>query len=39
MFVIGFYLMKKYAKKGPVPEQDTTPFDGHVQLSTEGAQS
>ena len=39
MFVIGFYLMKKYAKKGPVPEKQSTPFDGNAQLSAEGAQS
>lgn len=31
--------MKKYAKKGPVPEQQSTPFDGNAQLSAEGAQS
>jgi cytochrome d ubiquinol oxidase subunit I len=22
MFIIGFYLMKKFAKKGPVPPED-----------------
>ena len=37
MFVIGFYLMKKYAKKGPVPPEDDNKLDDAIGLGTQGA--
>ncbi|WP_394222386.1 cytochrome ubiquinol oxidase subunit I [Alteromonas gracilis] len=41
MFIIGFYLMKKFAKKGPVPpsdEQPETEFD-LIDLDEQGAKA
>ena len=39
MFIIGFYLMKKFAKKGPVPPNDTqTDSDlDFVDMDSKGA--
>lgn len=39
MFVIAFYLMKKFAKKGPVPPEDAGNDDSVIGLSTQGAKS
>ena len=41
MFIIGFYLMKKFAKKGPVPPEDKQPdteFD-LIDLDEQGAKA
>ena len=41
MFIIGFYLMKKFAKKGPVPPEDKqsdTEFD-LIDLDEQGAKA
>ena len=41
MFIIGFYLMKKFAKKGPVPPEDTkteTELD-LIDLDEQGAKA
>lgn len=36
-FVIGFYLMKKYAKQGPVPPSDPEPANETIGLDAKGA--
>ena len=41
MFIIGFYLMKKFAKKGPIPPADKQPdteFD-LIDLDEQGAKA
>ena len=41
MFIIGFYLMKKFAKKGPIPPEDKQPdteFD-LIDLDEQGAKA
>lgn len=37
MFIIGFYLMKKFAKKGPVPPEDKANVDAEIGLAAKGA--
>ncbi len=37
MFIIGFYLMKKYAKTGPVPPEDKAELDSAMGLGIKGA--
>ncbi len=37
MFIIGFYLMKKFAKKGPVPPDDNKALDDELGLDIKGA--
>lgn len=37
MFVISFYLMKKFAKKGPVPPKDEVQEDDALGLDIKGA--
>ena len=37
MFIIGFYLMKKFATKGPVPPQERETEDSVIGLNTKGA--
>ena len=37
MFIIAFYLMKKFAKKGPVPPEDNEVLDDELGLTMKGA--
>ena len=37
MFIIGFYLMKKFARKGPTPPADKVTTDSVIGLDTKGA--
>jgi cytochrome d ubiquinol oxidase subunit I len=39
MFIIGFYLMKKYAKQGPVPPADKAALNSEMGLDIEGAKA
>ncbi|MBU2886558.1 cytochrome ubiquinol oxidase subunit I [Gilvimarinus agarilyticus] len=37
MFIIAFYLMKKFAQKGPVPPEDPKTVDAEIGLTSQGA--
>ncbi|WP_439135682.1 cytochrome ubiquinol oxidase subunit I [Pseudomaricurvus sp.] len=37
MFIIAFYLMKKFAKKGPIPPDDEQAMDAEIGLVSKGA--
>lgn len=36
MFIVAFYLMKKFARKGPVPPADEAELDATIGLTNQG---